>query len=102
MTENELGLIGLGVRAGTVTMGVAAVRAGLQRGDIALVVVAEDRSQRTAEKVGRLAAHRGIDVLEGPTAEELGSRFGYGEIQALGLRDERLAAGIQDAHHGTR
>ena len=95
MTEQELGLIGLGVRAGTVAMGVRAVRSGLQHGVVRLVVLAKDRSQRTEEKVGRLAAKQGIRVLEGPPAVELGRRFGYTDVQALGIRDQALADGIE-------
>lgn len=95
MTERELGLIGLGVRAGTVAIGVGAVRSGLQRGAIKLVVLAQDRSQRTEEKVGRLAAQRGVRVLEGPPAVALGTRFGYADVQALGVHDQALADGIE-------
>lgn len=95
MTERELGLIGLGVRAGTVAIGVGAVRSGLQRGAIKLVVLAQDRSQRTKEKVGRLAAQQRIRVLEGPPAVELGKRFGYADVQALGVHDQALADGIE-------
>jgi ribosomal protein L7Ae-like RNA K-turn-binding protein len=63
-------LLGLGLRAGNVVIGVAGVRAGLQRGQLACVVVAQDVAQRTVEKVVRLAEAKRIPVLRGPAALE--------------------------------
>ncbi len=90
-----LGLLGLGLKAGSVVVGTAGVRAGLQRGDIVMVVLASDASDRTADKVARLARGTGIPVLVGPTARELGERMGRDQVQAVGVRDARLAAGLR-------
>ena len=90
-----LGLVGLGRRAGSVVVGTAGVRAGLQRGEIALVVVAADCSPRTGEKVGRLAKAKDIPVLAGPDAATLGRAVGAGGVQAIGLKDRQLAAGLR-------
>ncbi len=94
ITEGQLRLLGLGVRAGTVVAGTSGVRAGLQRGELALVVIAKDRSSRTQEKVERLAVGKGIRCLSGPLAVELGRHLGMGGVQAVGVRDAHLAAGI--------
>ena len=94
MTKDVLGLLGLGVRAGTVTIGTTGVRAGLQRGEVVLVVVAKDATERTQEKVVRLARGRGVRTIVGLTAAELGRRLGHSSIQALGIKDRNLAAGI--------
>ena len=51
-----LGLIGLGVRGGAVSIGVDGTRALLQRRECLLVVVASDATQRVQDKVVRLAA----------------------------------------------
>ena len=51
MSDRALGLLGLAARAGALTIGTGATRAGLQRGDVRLVVLAGNRSARTAEKV---------------------------------------------------
>lgn len=76
-------------------VGTSEVRAELQRGKVVLVVVAGDRSSRTDEKVGRLARARGIPVLVGPGAAALGRQIGRSAIQAVGVRDAQLAAGIR-------
>lgn len=75
-------------------LGTGGVRSELQRGRLALVVLAGDRSPRTEDKVTRLARARGIPILIGPPAVELGHRLGRGELQAVGVQDRKLAAGM--------
>lgn len=95
MTEGVLGLVGLGMRAGSVVVGINGVRAALKRGELRLVMVAGDSSERTGDKVVRLARARGIPLVEGPSAAVMGQSLGRGEVQAIGVRDHRLAAGIE-------
>ena len=87
-------LLGLGLRAGNVVIGVAGVRAGLQRGTIACVVVAADASRRTIEKVMRLAEAKQVATLRGPNATELGAGLGKPPVQAVGVADPALAKGL--------
>jgi len=87
-------LLGLGVRAGNVVIGVAGVRAGLQRGKISCVVLAADASQRTIEKVARLAEAKQVPVLRGPGADELGAGLGKPPVQAVGVSDPALTKGL--------
>jgi ribosomal protein L7Ae-like RNA K-turn-binding protein len=94
MTDEQLGLLGLGARAGTLVVGTSGVRAALQRDELRLVVVAGDHGARTADKVMRLAAAREVATVVGPPASELGRRVGRGSVQSVGVRDQRLAAGI--------
>ena len=94
MSARVTRLLGLGVRAGNVVIGVAGVRAGLQRSKFVCVVLAHDASQRTIEKVARLAAARNIPVLRGPTALELGAGLGKPPVQAAGVTDPALARGL--------
>jgi ribosomal protein L7Ae-like RNA K-turn-binding protein len=60
------GLLGLGLRAGHVVIGVDAVRAALQGGRCRLVVLAADASPRAEDKVVRLATARGVPRVRGP------------------------------------
>lgn len=94
MSERVTRLLGLGVRARNVVIGVAGVRAGLQRGTIACVVLAADASPRTVEKVARLAEAKRIPVVRGPRAEELGVGLGKPPVQAVGVSDPALARGL--------
>ena len=94
MTTRITRLLGLGLRAGTVVVGVAGVRAGLQRGKVVCVVLATDAGPRTLEKVGRLAEGKEIPVLRGPAAAELGTGLGRPPVQAVGVTDPALARGL--------
>lgn len=94
MSSRITRLLGLGVRAGNVVIGVAGVRAGLQRGKVVCVVLAADAGQRTLEKVGRLAEGKKIPVLRGPAAAELGTGLGRPPVQAVGVTDPALARGL--------
>jgi ribosomal protein L7Ae-like RNA K-turn-binding protein len=87
-------LLGLGVRAGNVVIGVAGVRAGLQRGQVACVVLAADAGQRTIEKVVRLADAKHVPVIRGPMAVQLGAGLGKPPVQAVGVTDPALARGL--------
>ncbi len=75
-------------------IGVAGVRAGLQRGKLKCVVLAADAGQRTIDKVARLAGARRIPVLRGPVAAELGAALGRPPVQAAGVADQALARGL--------
>ena len=94
MSSKLTRLLGLGLRAGNVVVGVAGVRAGLQRGQVVCVVLAEDAGHRTMEKVGRLAEAKQIPILRGPGAAELGAGLGKPPVQAVGVSDPALARGL--------
>ena len=100
MTEKVLRLLGLGLRAQTVVIGVSGVRAALQRGTVHCVVVAADASSRTEDKVARSARGRGIPLLVGPAAERLGQALGRPPVQAVGVTDGALARGVLAASGG--
>lgn len=91
-----LGLIGLGVRGGGVSIGVDGTRASLKRQECLLVVVASDATERVQEKVVRLARGTGVRVVEGPTADALGARLGRPATMVVGVQDRALASGILD------
>lgn len=100
MTDAALRLLGLGMRARTVVIGVSGVRAALQRGTVYCAVVAADASPRTEDKVARLARGRGIPLVVGPAAERLGQVLGRPPVQAVGVTDGALARGVLAASGG--
>ena len=92
--KKVLSLIGLGYRAGNVSIGVARVRDDLRAGRTYCVVVAEDASERAHDKAVRLAVVRGIPVVCGPSAQALGAELGKPPVMVVGLRDRDLTDGI--------
>ena len=94
MTDRIVRLLGLGLRAGRVVVGVAGVRAKLQRDGLRCVVLAADASARTQDKVERLARARGVPIVRGPGAGPLGAGLGRPPVQAVGVEDAGLARGL--------
>src|SRR2546422_11231833 len=94
MTERIVRLLGLGLRAGRVVVGVAGVRAKLQRDGLRCVVLAADASARTRDKVERLARARGVPIVRGPGAGRLGAGLGRPPVQAVGGADAGFARGL--------
>ena len=94
MTDRLLRLLGLGVRARNVVVGVTGTRTELHRGALHCVVLAADASPRTRDKVERLAAARRVPVVRGPDAKELGAGLGRPPVQAIGVSDVSLARGV--------
>jgi ribosomal protein L7Ae-like RNA K-turn-binding protein len=102
VTEQITRLLGLGMRAGSVVVGVSGVRARLHRGSVRCVVLAADASARTCDKVERLARALGIPVLRGPAAQALGAGLGRPPVQAVGVEDGALARGVVKSLGGSK
>jgi ribosomal protein L7Ae-like RNA K-turn-binding protein len=77
-----------------VVIGVDAVRKELQAGKIRCLVVADDASPRTVDKVVRLASAKGVPMVTGPRAAARGAQVGKPPVMAVGVRDRALADGI--------
>jgi ribosomal protein L7Ae-like RNA K-turn-binding protein len=89
-----LGLLGLGYRGRLVVIGVDAVRAEVRAGRVACVVLASDASPRAVDKVVRLARAKGVPMVAGPRADEIGEQLGRPPVMAVGVRDRSLADGV--------
>jgi ribosomal protein L7Ae-like RNA K-turn-binding protein len=90
-----LGLIGLGVRGRGAIVGVQQVREAARRGKLQLAIAAPDASINSLNKVLPLLRARGILVLAGPSAIELGSAAGRESTAVIGIVDRGLAKGIR-------
>jgi ribosomal protein L7Ae-like RNA K-turn-binding protein len=89
-----MGLLGLGLRAGSVVVGVEGVRSGLQRDEFHCVVLANDASNRAVDKVVALARAKETPVIPGPAAEQMGLKLGRPPVMVVGVTDRSLAQGI--------
>lgn len=90
-----LRLIGLGVRGRGAILGVAQVRDAARRGKLHLAIVANDVAGNSRDKVAPLLKARGIDMISGPSAAELGAAAGREKTAMVGIVDSRLADGIR-------
>ncbi|HEX9127782.1 MAG TPA: hypothetical protein VF850_01355 [Gemmatimonadaceae bacterium] len=90
-----LGLIGLGVRGRGAIVGVQRVRDAAKRGKLFLAIAAPDASSNSLEKVLPLLQARGVAVIVGPPAAEMGSAVGRETTAVVGIVDRGLAKGIR-------
>jgi len=94
--ERMLRLIGLGLRARNVVVGVEQVRTAAKKGNLEFAVVAPDASENSREKIVPLLRARRVKFVEGPTAAELGAAVGREHTAAVGVVDPQLARGIRE------
>ena len=90
-----LGLIGLGVRARNVVVGVEQVRLAARKGQLAMAIVAPDASPNSRKKLMPLLAAKKIPVREGLKAATLGGVAGREATAAIGITDASLARGVR-------
>ena len=95
-----LGLVGLGMRGRNVVVGAERVRLDAQKGAVVLAIVATDVSRHSLEKVVPVLRARRIEVIEWPSAAELGGAVGRETTAAVGIVDQALARGIRGAVAG--
>lgn len=95
-----LGLVGLGARGRLVVIGTEQVRLAAQKGRLALALVARDVSRHSLEKVVPVLRARRVEVVEWPSAAELGGAVGKDITAAVGIVDQALARGIRGAVAG--
>ena len=95
-----LGLLGLGMRGRNVVVGAERVRLDAMKGAVHLAIVAMDISRHSLDKVVPVLRARHVDIIEWPSAVELGAAVGRETTAAVGIVDQSLARGIRGAVAG--
>lgn len=93
--RSSLSLLGLGLKAGRVAIGVEAVHAALQKGTAFAIVMPADASARAIEKIVSLAGHKQVPVLMLANAERLGAKLGRPPVHGVAVLDRQLARGLR-------
>lgn len=86
--SNLLGFLGIMNRANALRHGAFQVEVGMKKGEIRLLLVAEDASDRTKKDYDNAAFYHKIPILFFGTKQELGSVVGKTERACLGLTEE--------------
>lgn len=89
------GLLGLGLRARGVVVGVDLTRAAVKKGTAALVLVAPDASRHAQDKLVPLLKARRVWWHDALDAHALGAAVGRETAAAVGVTDAALAKGIR-------
>ncbi|MBI1808477.1 MAG: ribosomal L7Ae/L30e/S12e/Gadd45 family protein [Gemmatimonadetes bacterium] len=90
-----LGLVGLGVRGRLAVVGVDRVREAAGNVTLRLAIVAGDASPNSLAKVVPLLKAKGVPLVEGIGAAELGGVTGRDATTVVGIVDAQLAKGIR-------
>ena len=94
LLEKVLRLLGLGVRARGVVVGVDRVRDAVKNDEVFVAFTAADASGHSQDKVRPLLAARRVPTYDVPQAAELGHAVGREGTAAVGVTDPNLARGI--------
>lgn len=90
-------LLGLGLRARTVIVGVNQARVAVQKDEVVLAIVSDDASENSRDKILPMLKARGVEVLGGVTAAELGDAVGKDATTVVAVMDAALARGMREA-----
>lgn len=94
--DRILKTIGLAYRAGLTTSGFEAIEMALHAGAVALLILAENGSEKQREKLRRIAKEEETKASAFATAEELGGAIGKPSRIAIAILDEGMAAKLRD------
>jgi len=78
-------------------VGVERVRGAAQEGTLRLALLAEDASRHSRDKIVPMLAAKGITMVDGFAAAELGAVSGREATAVIGIVDVQLAKGIRGA-----
>jgi len=86
-----LAFLGMAQRAGALVKGTDAVRQALRRGEVHLLILAEDGAETQRRKLLPLADGKGVRRRTFGTMVELGSALGSGPLAAVGVLKAEFA-----------
>ena len=90
-------LIGLGLRARTVVVGVQQARVAAQKHKVVMAIVADDASENSRAKIVPMLRAKRIELLGGVTSAGLGSVVGRDATTVVAVLDAALARGMREA-----
>ena len=100
--EKTYSLIGLATRAGKVVSGDDSTLLELKRGNVELVIVAQDASDNTKKLFKDKCAYRNIPQISFSTKLQLGLCIGKAPRAAMGIKDKNFAKRIQELIETTK
>lgn len=95
-----LGLIGLAARARKICFGADSVELEMKKKKVYLVIIAEDASDRTKEKFGKLCKEYKIPIIIEGEIEILSQAIGKSNKAIIGVEENNLAKEIQKIKNG--
>ena len=88
-------LLGLAMRARRLVSGEFSVEKGVKRGEVYLVIIAEDASDNTRKKFINMCDFYNTEILSVGSISLLGRALGKEKRAVLGITDEGFREGIK-------
>jgi len=92
--RSVLQLVGLARRAGFAVVGTRAVRDAARRGELRVVVVAEDATENARKRLRGMLEMSDLEVVTRGTRIGLGRAVGRPEVVVVGIRDRGFGSRI--------
>lgn len=98
MNEKLLSYLGIARKAGKLVYGFDQVKKSAQEKRLSVIILADDLSPKTGDKIIRTAENLGIEYFKTPAKmDELGFRLGTKAVGILGVEDAELAKLVSSA-----
>lgn len=101
MVDNKIyGLLGISAKAGKVISGTDIVLENISKGKIALVIVAEDASEKTKKNIKYFCEKENVDMIVFGDIFKNSKAIGKQNRAIIAVKDENLAEAIKKQIHG--
>lgn len=97
MNNNPLNYLGIARRSGNIILGTDGVIGSLSRKKLALVIVTEDSSASTKDKLDKKCHFYQVPMIVKYQASELSQAIGVKGIHVIGVTNQGLASGFMKA-----
>ena len=91
MVNKIYGLLGICAKAGKLTVGTEAVIESVLKNQIELVIIAEDTSQKTKQKIENICKEKNVAVKNFGTIFDNSKAIGKVNKAIIGIKDKNLA-----------
>ena len=101
MVDNKIyGLLGISAKAGKVISGTDIVLENISKGKIALVIVAEDASEKTKKNIKYFCEKENVDMIVFGDIFKNSKAIGKQNRAIIAVKDVNLAEAIKKHIHG--
>ena len=100
INKKILGLIGFAARARKISYGTDSVKMQLSKGNVKLLILSEEASDRTKKYFMKLSEEYNIPKIIGGNNEELSKAIGKSNKAVIGVHDKELSNEIKKINDG--
>lgn len=92
--DKILTILGFANRARKLTLGMSATQNALKKGQLKLIILAEDCARNARSKIEQANRHN-IEIFSYSNKENLGAFFKRGELGIIGIQDQDFANSLK-------